>query len=119
MTEENETDEYVCEDDFLIRVRPEKTDSGEYTGAASFSVITSQKHDTPVDLHKDMEYIVKCMLSTVPLMESDDNFRDFVFHYVDNYFTYEFDEGEDAPLIADVDGNVITINFDTNTKGSA
>jgi hypothetical protein len=52
-------------------------------------------------------------------MEQDDNFRDFVAHYVDRYFTYEFDEREEVPLIEDVDGNVITINFNTNTKGSA
>jgi hypothetical protein len=119
MTEENDTEDHVIEDDFLIRVRPAKTDSGTYTGEASFSVISSQNHDIPIDLYQDMEYVVKCMLSTIPLMEQDDNFRDFVAHYVDRYFTYEFDEREEVPLIEDVDGNVITINFNTNTKGNA
>jgi hypothetical protein len=52
-------------------------------------------------------------------MEQDDNFRDFVAYYVDNFFTYEFDEREEVPLIEDIDGNVITINFNTNTKGNA
>jgi hypothetical protein len=119
MTEENDTEEHVTEEDFLIRVRPVKTDSGTYTGEANFSVISCQNHDIPIDLYKDIEYVVKCMLSTIPLMEQDDNFRDFVAHYVDTYFTYEFDEREEVPLIENVDGNVITINFDTNTKGNA
>ena len=119
MTEEDNTEEHLTEEDFLIRVRPVKTHSGSYTGEANFSVISCQNPDIPIDLYQDMEYVVKCMLSTIPLMEQDDNFRDFVAHYVDRYFTYEFDERDSKPLIEDVDGNVITINFNTNTKGNA
>ena len=52
-------------------------------------------------------------------MEQDEEFRDFVNYYVKNNFQYEFDETEDRPLIQDIDGNVITINFNTDTEGSA
>ena len=112
-------EERISDDDFLIRVRPVKRDE-EYTGEANFSVISSQGNDVPLDLYNDMEYVVKCMLSTIPLMEQDTDFRQFVSHYVQNYFSYEFDErDEDKATIESVDGNVITINFNTDTKGNA
>ena len=111
--------ERILDEDFLIRVRPVKVND-EYTGEANFSVITSQCANVPVDLYQDMEYVVKCMLSTIPLMEQDTEFNTFVAHYVDNYFSYEFDErDEDKATIESIDGNVITINFSTDTKGSA
>jgi len=113
------TEEKISDDDFIVRVRPVKTDDGIYTGEANFSVISSQDSEVPNDLYKDIDYIVRCMLSTVPLMEQDEEFRDFVNHYVKNNFKYEFDETEDRPLIQDIDGNVITINFNTDTEGSA
>lgn len=122
MTEENEEDKEVVkitEEDFLIRVSPIKTDEGEFTGEASFSVISSQDNEIPRALYDDLEYVVKCMLSTIPLMEQDEAFRDFVANYVENYFSYEFDERSDKPVVQGVDGNVITINFNTDTKGSA
>jgi len=115
MTEE----EKILDEDFLIRVRPVK-DNEEYTGEANFSVISSQGNDVPLDLYQDMEYVVKCMLSTIPLMEQDDEFRHFVSHYVENYFSYEFDERSSGTAeIESVDGNVITINFNSDTKGTA
>ena len=113
------TESYMTEEDFIIRVRPVKEESGTYTGEANFSVISCRDPSIPVDLYEDMEYVVKCMLSTIPLMEQDDNFRDFVAQYVEKYFTYEFDERKEKPIITDIDGNVITINFGTTTEGSA
>ena len=52
-------------------------------------------------------------------MEQDEEFRDFVNYYVNNNFKYEFDETQEKPYIQDVDGNVITINFNTDTEGNA
>tara|TARA_A100000172_G_scaffold23559_1_gene13703 strand:- start:997 stop:1344 length:348 start_codon:yes stop_codon:yes gene_type:complete len=112
-------EERISEDDFLIRVRPVK-ENQTYTGEANFSVISCKGTDIPVELYDDMEYVVKCMLSTIPLMESDTEFRNFVTHYVEHNFSYEFDErDEDKVTIESVDGNVITINFNSDTKGTA
>jgi|TARA_R100000482_G_scaffold85507_1_gene34277 hypothetical protein len=118
MTDE-QNDRYL-EEDFLIRVRPLKRDD-EFNGEASFSVISSDSSALSVDMKEDLEYVVKCMLSVVPLMEQDMEFRNFVAHYVDNYFVYEFDErtSSSQSLIKGIDGNVITINFNTDTEGSA
>lgn len=119
MTEEQDEQVSVSEEDFLIRVRPIKNKDNEFTGEANFSVISCQDHNVPKELYEDLEYVVKCMLSAIPLMEQDEGFRDFVAHYVDNYFTYEFDDENSKPLIENVDGNVIKINFNTDTKGNA
>jgi len=116
MAEEDE--DHVDENDFLIRIRPIKTSDNQFNGEAHFSVLTSKDSELNEELTEDFEYIVKCMLSTIPLMEQDEGFRDFVIHYVDNYFNYEFDNAS-TPTIESVDGNVITINFDTKTKGNA
>ena len=109
----------ITEDDFLVRVRPVKNEAGEYTGEANFSVISSQDSEVPTYLYKDIDYIVRCMLSTIPLMEQDEEFRDFVNYYVNNNFKYEFDETQERPHIQDIDGNVITINFNWDTEGNA
>lgn len=109
---------HVDENDFLIRIRPVKSDDDKFTGDAHFSVMTSGESALSAELSKDFEYIVKCMLSTIPLMEQDEAFRDFIVHYVDNYFKYEFDT-DFSPTIESVDGNVITLNFNTKTKGNA
>lgn len=116
----DEQNERILDEDFLIRVRPLKTDD-EFTGEASFSVISSDSSDLSFDMKEDLEYVVKCMLSVVPLMEQDEEFKNFVMHYVDNYFVYEFDErtSSNQSLIKGIDGNVITINFNTDTEGSA
>ncbi len=117
---DSENIEHLDESDFVIRVRPVKDKDNEYTGEANFSVITSSDSLLPKALYKDIEFVVKCMLSAVPLMEQDEEFRHFVCNYVDNYFEYEFDERDyDGPTITDVDGNVITIDFSTRTKGNA
>tara|TARA_Y100001973_G_C5136548_1_gene300640 strand:+ start:432 stop:776 length:345 start_codon:yes stop_codon:yes gene_type:complete len=113
------TESKISKDDFLIRVKPMKNDTGDYTGEANFSVISSEDSEVPILMYKDIEYLVKCMLSTIPLMEQDEEFRDFVDYYVTNNFKYEFGEDKVKPLIHDVDGNVITINFNTDTEGSA
>lgn len=116
MTDEDE--DYVDENDFLIRIRPIKTSDDEFNGEAHFSVMTSRDSQLSPQLSEDFEYIVKCMLATIPLMEQDEAFRDFVVNYVDNYFHYEFNT-DSVPVIESVDGNVIKINFDTKTKGNA
>lgn len=115
MTEEDQ--DQIIEDDFLIRIRPIKDQDG-FTGEAQFSVITSVDNSVPDELYTDFEFIIKCMLATIPLMESDEDFKDFVLYYVDNLFKYEFDE-RNKPTIESVDGNVITLRFDSTTKGNA
>jgi hypothetical protein len=121
MSDDDDDIEQVAfsEEDFIIRVRPQRDRKGKFDGEASFSVISSSSSDLPYNLYKDIEYVVRCMLSTVPLMELDEDFRKFVFDYVDTRFEYEFEDGKPDSAVKDVDGNVITIDFGTNTKGNA
>lgn len=119
MSNDNKEQKTFSDEDFIIRVRPQKDSEGNFDGEASFSVISSSSSELPYTLYKDIEYVVRCMLSTVPLMEIDDEFRKFVFNYVDTQFEYMFEEGEPESLIKSRDGNVITIDFGTNTKGNA
>ena len=61
--------------------------------------------------------LLKCMLSVVPVMEQDEEYKNFVYIIVDNYFVYDVDErtSSNQSLIKGIDGNVITINFNTDT----
>jgi len=119
MSNDNKEQVTFSEEDFIIRVRPQRDSEGKFDGEASFSVISSSSSEVPYDLYKDIEYVVRCMLSTVPLMEIDEDFRKFVFDYVDTRFEYEFEDNEPESLVKSIDGNVIKIDFGTNTKGNA
>ena len=48
-----------------------------------------------------------------------DDFRVFIDEIFIEPGKYEFDETQEKPYIQDVDGNVITINFNTDTEGNA
>jgi hypothetical protein len=119
MSNDNKDQVTFSEEDFVIRVRPQRDSEGNFDGEASFSVISSSSSELPYSLYKDIEYVVRCMLSSVPLMELDEDFRKFVFDYVDTQFEYEFEESKSESLVKSIDGNVIKIDFGTNTKGNA
>ena len=51
--------------------------------------------------------------------KDDTEFQEFIFDLFKEPGKYEFDETQERPYIQDIDGNVITINFNTDTEGNA
>lgn len=114
----------VENEDFLIRIRPTYLASGEWTGDAEVSVITSEHNELTDDVYRGMELFVKMLLSSLPVMEQDEYVREQIYKYCEEY-TEELislqDEEEENDVIirSDDDDNVIHLSFTTKTKGEA
>ena len=98
------TDHMTFEDeDFVIRVRP--TVSGEdWTGEIDISIISGAENPLNDENYTQLMHFCKMMCATVPIMEQDDAIRNLVHTYVVE--------------VVD-DGNVVHLNFNSKTGGSA
>lgn len=108
------------DDDFVVRVRPFKDDEGYWNGELDISVVTSAGNELDDDDYFSLMHFCKMMAATVPIMEVNEDLRELVHNYVlekiDKHYEVEL---EDKPEVTNTEGNVVTINFGTKTKGSA
>ncbi len=113
----------VNEEDFLIRVRPFANDEGAWSGEVDISIMAMP--DNPLDdedYYKVMHF-AKMMCASVPVMEESEDLRDIVHEYVvnvlDNEMEIDVELEEEAGVEKTYDGNIVHINFNTKTGGSA
>ena len=113
----------VNEEDFLIRVRPFANDDGAWSGEVDISIMAMP--DTPLDdedYYKVMHF-AKMMCASVPVMEESEELRDVVHEYVinvlDNEMEIDVELEEEVGVEKTYDGNIVHINFNTKTGGSA
>lgn len=109
----------IQEDDFIVRVRPFRDSTGEWTGDIDLSVITLPGNDMTDEDYSQLIHFCTMMASTVPIMEHNEELRNLVHDFVTNTFDTEHEPVvQDKPEV-EHDGNIIKINFNTQTKGSA
>jgi len=115
--------ENINDEDFVIRVRPFANDDGKWTGEVDISIMAFP--DNPVD---DEDYIqlmhfCKMMCASVPLMQESKELRELAHEYVINYVDEDMDIDieleEEAGVEKTYDGNIVHLNFNTKTGGSA
>ena len=113
----------VNEEDFLIRVRPFANDEGAWSGEVDISIMAMP--DNPLDdedYYKVMHF-AKMMCASVPVMEESEDLRDIVHEYIvnvlDNEMEIDVELEEEAGVEKTYDGNIVHINFNTKTGGSA
>ena len=113
----------VNEEDFLIRVRPFANDEGGWSGEVDISIMAMP--DNPLDdedYYKVMHF-AKMMCASVPVMEESEDLRDIVHEYVvnvlDNEMEIDVELEEEAGVEKTYDGNIVHLNFNTKTGGSA
>ena len=113
----------VNEEDFLIRVRPFANDEGAWSGEVDISIMAMP--DNPLDdedYYKVMHF-ARMMCASVPVMEESEDLRDIVHEYVvnvlDNEMEIDVELEEEAGVEKTYDGNIVHINFNTKTGGSA
>ena len=113
-------DDSIREDDFVIRVRP-MTDQNEWSGYIDISIITSSENSLSDDSYMQLMHLCKMICATAPIMEQDSDLGEFVSDWVtSNIDNKEFSFEEEKEVeITHEDGNVIRLNFGTQTKGSA
>ena len=115
--------EHINDEDFIIRIRPFADDDGKWTGEVDISVMAFS--DNPVD-DEDYEQLMhfsKMMCASVPLMQESKELRElahkYVINYVDNEMDIDVELEEEAGVERTYDGNIIHLNFNTKTGGSA
>jgi len=108
------------DDDYVVRVRPTVVNN-EWTGEIDIAIVTSADNSLNDESYGQMMHFTKMMCATVPLMEMNEDMRNYVHTYVmeeiDNIMEPVVEEQK--VTVTQEDGNVIRLNFGTRTKGSA
>jgi len=115
--------ENVNDEDFIIRVRPFADDDGKWTGEVDISVMAFPDNPVDDDDYEQLMHFCKMMCASVPLMQESKELRElaheYVINYVDNEMDIDVELEEEAGVERTYDGNIIHLNFNTKTGGSA
>ena len=113
----------VNEEDFLIRVRPFANDDGAWSGEVDISIMAMPDNPLDDDDYYKVMHFAKMMCASVPVMEESEELRDIVNEYVvnvlDNEMEIDVELEEEVGVEKTCDGNIVHINFNTKTGGSA
>ena len=110
------------DEDFVIRVRP-FADDDSWSGEVDISIMYGDNNPLKDDDFYQVLHFVKMMCAAVPVMEEVNELRSIVHEYVtkviDNEVDIDVELEEAAGVEKTYDGNVIHLNFNSKTKGSA
>lgn len=108
MTEERDLASFIKfePNDFIIRISP-YVEGGEWTGDIDVGMLTTDYNDLNKEDYAHLRMLTEMLISAIPLMESNAEFRHSLLKIVDE--TYGDDEPE--PRVDKRDGNVLTVNF--------
>ena len=113
----------VNEEDFLIRVRPFSDDDGRWSGEVDISIMAMPDNPMDDEDYYQVMHFAKMMCATVPVMEEVEDLRNIVHEYVlkviDNEDDIELELEDEISVEKTYDGNVVHLNFNTKTGGSA
>ena len=111
------------DEDFVIRIRPFADDDGKWTGEIDVSIIAFPDNPMDDDDYGQVMHFAKMMCATVPIMEESKEIRDIAHDYVmeviDNEMDISVELEEEAGVEKTYDGNIIHLNFNSKTRGSA
>ena len=114
---------HINEDDFLIRVRPFRDSMGKWTGDIDLSIVTLPDNDLDDEDYSQLVHMCTMVASTIPLMETDEALRNMIHEYVEQTLDMDYEdvveEDENKELVLETEGNVLTIDFSSRTKGNA
>jgi hypothetical protein len=115
--------ENINDEDFIIRVRPFADDDGKWTGEVDISVMAFADNPVDDDDYEQLMHFCKMMCASVPLMQESKDLRELAHEYVINYVDTEMDIDieleEEVGVEKTYDGNIVHLNFNTKTGGSA
>ena len=113
----------VNEEDFLIRVRPFSNDEGRWSGEVDISIMAMPDNPLDDEDYYNVMHFTKMMCASVPVMEEVEELRNIVHEYVTKVIDTEMDIDveleEKSGVEKTYDGNVVHLNFNTKTGGSA
>ena len=113
----------VQNEDLLIRVRPFADNDGKWTGEVDISIMAMPDNPMDDEDYYQVMHFAKMMCATVPVMEEVEDLRNIVHEYVlkviDNEDDIEVELEDEITVEKTYDGNVVHLNFNTKTGGSA
>ena len=113
----------VNNEDLLIRVRPFADDDGKWSGEVDISIMAMPDNPLDDEDYYQVMHFAKMMCAAVPVMEEVKNLRNIVHEYVtkviDNEDDIDVELEEEMGVEKTYDGNVVHLNFNSRTKGSA
>jgi hypothetical protein len=113
----------IQDEDFVIRIRPFADDDGKWTGEIDVSIIAFPDNPMDDEDYGQVMHFAKMMCATVPIMEDSKEIRDIAHDYVmeviDNEMDISVELEEEVGVEKTYDGNIIHLNFNSKTGGSA
>ena len=114
----------IQDEDFIIRIRPFADDEdGKWNGEIDVSIIAFPDNPMDDDDYGQVMHFAKMMCATVPLMEESKDIRDIAHNYVmeviDNEMDISVELEEEMGVEKTYDGNIVHLNFNSKTGGSA
>ena len=107
---------------FAVAIDPEFNEEGKWTGVIGAHIEEDVTDDLSDEELVQIRSVCGMMASTLILMESDDDFLEYVKGFFlssnEEMINELLDVVEEKPNFTK-DGNVITLSFDTKTHGSA
>ena len=115
--------ENINDEDFIIRIRPCADDDGKWTGEVDISVMAFPDNPVDEDDYDQLMHFCKMMCASVPIMQESKELRDLTHEYVINFVDTEMEIDveleEEVGVERTYDGNIIHLNFNSKTGGSA
>jgi hypothetical protein len=97
--------------------------AGNWTGEVDISIIAFPDNTLDDVDYDQVMHFAKMMCASVPVMEQAKEIReiihDYVMNVIDNETEFTVDLEEEAGVEKSYDGNVVHLNFNTKTGGSA
>jgi len=113
----------VSEEDFIIRVRPFANDDGGWSGEVDISIMAMPNNPLEDEDYNKVMHFTKMMCAAVPVMEEVEELRtlinDYVLKVLDKEMEIDVELEERCGVEKTYDGNVVHLNFNTKTGGSA
>ena len=113
----------IEDEDFVIRLRPYADDDGKWSGEIDRSIMAFPENRMDDDDYGQVMHFCKMMCATVPIMEQEESIRNIVHEYVmkviDNEMEIDVELEEKVGVEKEYDGNIVRLNFNTKTGGSA
>tara|TARA_R110000824_G_scaffold196092_1_gene379085 strand:+ start:141 stop:479 length:339 start_codon:yes stop_codon:yes gene_type:complete len=101
------------DEDFIITVSPSLDENLRWTGEVRVGITMADQDFLHDDDYHSLLQFCNMICTTVPMMEKDENFRDLVHRQ------FIKDNEEINKRVLTKEGNVIKLNFNSNTDGSA
>ncbi len=115
--------DHLKDEDFVIRIRPFADEDGQWNGEIDISIMAFPKNPMDDEDYGNVMHFVKMMCATVPLMEQQEEMRnavhDYVMNVIDNEMEIDVELEDEIGVQKTYDGNVVHLNFNTKTGGTA